>query len=434
MIQAPGFRRFFLQSSAATAAASLLGACGVTAPSRPATAVDSTVWRTHGQPLLAGAAGGPLAGLRVAVKDLFAVQGQVVGGGNPAWLAQQTQLQAASAEAVQRLLDAGAVVQGMARTDEFAYSLAGTNGHYGTPPNPRAPTRISGGSTSGAASAVALGQADVGLGTDTGGSIRIPSSYQGLWGIRPSHGAVPVKGLVPLAPSFDTVGWICRDAGTLQRVGGVLLSARSAQPLRRVVMAPSLMAVADAPLAELLAQALGTWGGDLPRVESLAFDTAPLAGWVKAFQTRQGWEAWRDHGSWIARHWDSLNPDVRARFQTASRYTQADLAAADAVLAQARATIDAALGDAVLLLPSASSFAPLRTEAALGGAVIEAARAKTFQLTCLAGISGRCAISMPVATGGQPPAGLCMVGPRGRDRDLLALAQAVQARGVAQAG
>jgi Asp-tRNA(Asn)/Glu-tRNA(Gln) amidotransferase A subunit family amidase len=396
--------------------------------------MDVTVWRTHGAPLLAGAPGGPLAGLRVAVKDLFAVKGQVIGAGNDAWLAEQTTPETASAAAVQRLLDAGAAVQGMARTDEFAYSLAGTNGHYGTPPNPRAPERISGGSTSGPASAVALGQADIGLGTDTGGSIRIPSSYQGLWGIRPTHGAVPAQGLVPLAPSFDTVGWICRDAATLRKVGEVLLPAAPAQPLTRVIVAPSLMAVADAPLAALLAQALRAWGGALPRPGDVAFDTAPLAGWVKAFQTRQGWEAWRAHGEWISRHWDSLNPDVKSRFQTASRYTEADVAAADRVLARARATIDAALGDAVLLLPSASSFAPLRTEAALGGAVIEAARAKTFQLTCLAGISGRCAISMPVATGGQPPAGLCMVGPRGRDRDLLALAQAVQAQGVAQAG
>ncbi|MFT3720589.1 amidase [Pseudorhodoferax sp.] len=414
------------------AAASALGACGVS-PLRRTAAVDGSVWRVHGEPLLAGAPGGPLAGLRIAVKDLFAVQGQVVGAGNAAWLAEQSRPEAASADAVQRLLDAGASVQGMARTDEFAYSLAGTNGHYGTPPNPRAPERISGGSTSGPASAVALGQADIGLGTDTGGSIRIPSSYQGLWGMRPSHGAVPVRGLVPLAPSFDTVGWICRDAATLRRTGEVLLPAAPGQPLRRVVVAPSLMAVADAPVAALLAQALRAWGGALPRPEEIAFDTAPLPGWVRAFQTRQGWEAWRAHGGWIARHWDSLNPDVKSRFQAAARYTDADLAAADRVLAEARAAITAALGDAVLLLPSASSFAPLRTEAALGGTVIEAARAKTFQLTCLAGISGRCAISMPVATGGEPPAGLCMVGPWGRDRDLLALAQAVQAQGVAHA-
>ena len=370
--------------------------------------------------------------MRVAVKDLFAVQGQVIGAGNQQWLAQQSTPETASAPAVQQLLDAGASVQGMARTDEFAYSLAGTNGHYGTPPNPRVPDRISGGSTSGPASAVALGQADIGLGTDTGGSIRIPSSYQGLWGIRPSHGAVSVEGLIPLAPSFDTVGWICRDAGTLRRAGDALLPAAREQALSKILVAPHLMDIADAPVAALLQQALSAWGGDLPTPQQIDFDASQLAGWVKAFQTRQGYEAWKANGAWIARHWDSLNPDVKSRFQSASRITEADLQAADVVLAKARVTIDALLGDSVLLLPSASSFAPLRTEAAMGGKVIETARAKTFQLTCIAGISGRCAISMPVPYGQHAPAGLCMVGPRGRDRDLLNLAVAVEKQGFTQ--
>ncbi|QXZ10141.1 amidase [Comamonas sp. Y33R10-2] len=426
-------RRFFLQASAATAATTALSACGIAAPARQTKAFDSTVWRTYGTPLVAGSSNGPLSGLSVAVKDLFAVKGQVTGAGNEQWLAQQTRAATASAPAIQQLLDAGASIKGMARTDEFAYSLAGTNGHYGTPPNPRAPDRISGGSTSGPASAVALGQADIGLGTDTGGSIRIPSSYQGLWGIRPSHGAVSVQGLIPLAPSFDTVGWICRDATTLRRAGDALLPAAREQALSKVVVASSLMDIADAPVADLLKQTLSSWGGDLPALQNMLFDTRQLAAWVKAFQTRQGWEVWQAHGAWISRHWDSLNPDVKSRFQSASRQTEASLKEADAVLLQARAIIDAALGDSVLLLPSASSFAPLRTEAALGGSVIEAARAKTFQLTCIAGISGRCAISMPVPSKAQAPAGLCMVGPRGRDRDLLKLAQMVEAKGITQA-
>lgn len=425
-------RRSFLQASAATAVTTLLSACGVSAPSRQSPSFDSTVWRTYGTPLVAGSANGSLSGLRVAVKDLFAVKGQFIGAGNSQWLAQQAHTEIASASAVQQLLDAGASIQGMARTDEFAYSLAGTNGHYGTPPNPRAPERISGGSTSGPTSAVALGQADIGLGTDTGGSIRIPSSYQGLWGMRPTHGAVSVQGLVPLAPSFDTVGWICRDASTLRRAGDALLPATREQALPEVFVASSLMDIADAPVADLLKQALRSWGGDLPAPQSVPFDASQLAAWVKAFQTRQGYEVWKAHGAWISRHWDSLNPDVKSRFQTASRLTDADLKAADVVLARARTIIDATLGDAVLLLPSASSFAPLRVDAALGGSVIEAARAKTFQLTCIAGISGRCAISMPVASGSQAPAGLCMVGPRGRDRDLLTLALKVEVQGVMQ--
>lgn len=155
-------------------------------------------------------------------------------------------------------------------------------------------------------------------------------------------------------------------------------------------------------------------------VRRISFETGVLPRWVKAFQTRQGFEAWQAHGGWISRHWNSLNPDVRSRFETASKVTTADLAGADKVLTAARKQIDNALGDSILLLPSASSTAPTRAGAALGGAVIEDTRARTFQLTCLAGITGRPAVSSPLPVGG-PPVGLCAVGPRGSDLALATL-------------
>ncbi len=136
---------------------------------------------------------------------------------------------------------------GISRTDEFAYSLAGTNAHFGTPPNPRAPRRISGGSSSGSVSAVALGHVSIGLGTDTGGSIRVPAAYQGVWGIRTTHGAVDRGGLLPLAPTFDTVGWFARTPALLAAVGEVLLPPGPAWPVdpAGLVVVPDLLALAD---------------------------------------------------------------------------------------------------------------------------------------------------------------------------------------------
>ncbi|UMG91467.1 amidase family protein [Nocardioides sp. TF02-7] len=163
------------------------------------TGFDTRVWRERGDPLVAGAADGPLVGETVAVKDLFAVAGFRCGAGNPTLLAEAHPA-SAHAPVVARLLAAGASVRGIAQTDELAYSLAGTNHHHGTPPNPAAPGRVPGGSSSGPASAVALGEASIGLGTDTGGSVRVPAAYQGLFGIRTTHGAVDREGLVPLAP------------------------------------------------------------------------------------------------------------------------------------------------------------------------------------------------------------------------------------------
>ncbi|MGW2557062.1 amidase family protein [Streptomyces sp. NPDC001635] len=133
----------------------------------------------RGEPLVAGSSAGPLRRVGVAVKDLFVVAGQRIGAGNPAWLAE-TEEEPSNAWAVGALLAAGADVLGIAHTDEFAYSLSGTNAHYGTPPNPAAPGRVPGGSSSGPASAVGLRQADAGLGSDTAGSIRVPASYCGL--------------------------------------------------------------------------------------------------------------------------------------------------------------------------------------------------------------------------------------------------------------
>ncbi|GAB3171285.1 hypothetical protein GCM10027059_39280 [Myceligenerans halotolerans] len=216
--------------------------------------MDTSVWRVLGDDggaLVAPTASGVLDGETVAVKDLFAVAGQRVGAGNPAWLAEAP-VETAHAPAVARLLEAGASVAGIARTEEFAWSLTGANAHYGTPPNPAAPGRISGGSTSGPATAVAGGEVSIGLGTDTSGSIRVPAAYQGLWGFRPTHGAISGEGVLPLAPSFDTVGWLSRDPGLLARVGDVLLPlGGTAAPDREARPASSTAAhtaTADMPL------------------------------------------------------------------------------------------------------------------------------------------------------------------------------------------
>jgi len=173
----------------------------------------------------AGAAPGgaaPLAGLGFAVKDLLAVRGCRMGCGNPHWAVRQ-EPSTVTAAAVQRLLAAGGHCLGTTWLDEFAFGLAGENAWGGTPPNPRAPGRIPGGSSSGSASAVALGEADLALGTDTAGSIRAPASWCGLWGLRPSHGAVSTDGVAPLAPSLDTVGLFACSRETLRQGMATLL-------------------------------------------------------------------------------------------------------------------------------------------------------------------------------------------------------------------
>ena len=174
---------------------------------------------------------GPLAGLTLGVKDIFDVAGYVTGCGNPD-KAENDPPAAKTAPAVQKLLDAGARFLGKTQTEELAFSLTGQNVHFPHPVNPGAPDRVTGGSSSGSAAAVAGGLADIATGSDTGGSIRAPASFCGLVGLRTTHGAISLDGTMPLAPSFDTFGWFARDIETYVKVGEVLLGATPAAPLQ----------------------------------------------------------------------------------------------------------------------------------------------------------------------------------------------------------
>ncbi|MDQ0777502.1 amidase [Streptomyces aurantiacus] len=392
------------------------------------TAFDRTVWRTVGDPLVAATAPGPLDAYGVAVKDLFDVAGQPVGAGVPAWLAEQRP-RTHTAPAVTALLRAGAHVAGIARTDEFAYSLAGTNAHYGTPPNPAAPGSVSGGSTSGPAAAVALGQADVGLGTDTAGSIRVPASYQGLVGLRTTHGAISTAGVLPLAPSFDTVGWLTRDVRTSAAVARTLLGQSrddDAAAVARTVRLPVLEELASAEVRDTFTGTVESLhdADALPPFDSVDLERPVLESWFAAFRTVQAWEAWQAHGEWITAHPGALGADVAGRFAQAAEVTERQWQQAREVVAEAREQVRSWLTGTVLVIPSASGPAPGRTAT---GERIEAERAATLRMTCLAGLAGAPALSLPLLRlADGRPAGVCLLGAPGTDHALLTLAAGLE--------
>ncbi|WP_183101006.1 amidase [Nocardioides pelophilus] len=375
--------------------------------------MDTTIWRELGDPLVAGAIDGPLAGSTVAVKDLYDVAGHPVGAGNRARLA--TAVPAPDhARVVADLLAAGTSVQGITQTDEFAYSLFGVNEHYGAPPNPAAPGRVPGGSSSGSAAAVALGEVTVGLGSDTGGSIRVPAAYQGLYGIRTTHGLVSRDGLLPLAPTFDAVGWLTRDPEELARVGEVLLPA-SPGGGDDLVVVPELIHLADRDVST----AVTSWLPGTAADEE--WDLTDLPAWREAFIVLQAWEAWQAHGAWLEVRLDTLGADVRGRFERASGVTTAEADDARATVDGARRTIRDLVGDRVLILPSAPTVAPRFGDDLT--VQMQAIRATTLALTCIAGIGGLPAVSIPLTTVEGLPCGVCLVAAPGRDRDLLDLAQ-----------
>lgn len=370
----------------------------------PPSTFDSTVWRVVGDPLVPATATGALDGESIAVKDVFAVAGSAVGGGVPDFLSER-EVETRHAPALQRLLDAGAALRGIARTDQFAYSLAGSNDHYGTPVNAVVPGALPGGSTSGPATAVALGAATIGLGTDTAGSIRVPASYQGLWGLRTTHGTVPRDGMLPLAPDFDTVGLLTRTADLLGRAASALLGAHTSPELP-----PRLTGQVN--------------------IAELADELGDLAAVSAAFSVHQGWQAWQAHGPWLQAHPDSLRGAPAARFAWAASVTTDQDRRAQNVLYDAREHWDHLLGNDVLVLPSAASAAP-RVWA--DPTAVLAAREATLQLTCISGVTGRPAVSAPLSADSDgAPIGTCFLGPRGSDLQLVH--HASQASRTARAG
>ena len=374
----------------------------------------------HGDIHIEGTQGGPLSGLTFAAKDLFDIEGHVTGAGNPDWLATHAPAPA-TASAVRKLLEAGASLQGKTITDELAYSLAGVNMHYGTPVNPACPDRLPGGSSSGSASAVAGGLVDSALGTDTGGSIRVPANNCGLYGIRTTHGRVAKDGLVPLADSFDTVGWFARDARTLARVGEVLLGPRESFPAGRLVIATDCFDLVGAdvraalkPLVDRLIAAVG------PRhyatLNPDGFDV-----WFAAFRHIQGHEAWQAHGEWISKTKPKMAPEIAERFDLGRQVTAEQVAEAENVREKARRRLAAILqpGD-VLCLPASSGPAPLKT---LSGAAEGAYRAAMLKLTCPGGLTGMPQVTLPLAKLEGCPLGISIAGLPGSDWMLLDLAE-----------
>jgi len=370
---------------------------------------------------LAGAARGPLAGLTGAIKDMFDVKGERTGGGNPTWLALAKPAKR-HADAVKRVLAAGATIVGKTVCDEFFFSVTGANAHYGTPVNPRAPRRLPGGSSSGSAAAVAAGACDFALGSDTGGSVRVPAALNGIYGLRPSHGRVNPAGAMPMAPSFDCIGWFAATPGIFARVGPALLAGKGKRTaIKRVRLATDAWAQVDAEVAEALRAFLARAAATLPVAEDVVVAPDGTGAWRDAFRAIQGREIWSAYGKWIERNRPGLGPGIKERLAFAATVTAEHARDARRVMAAARKTIRTRVPPGtVLCLPTVPCVAP---DVDADAATLDDFRARVMALTCIAGVSGLPQVTIPAAQAGGLPVGLSFIGWHGADETLLALAQ-----------
>jgi amidase len=370
---------------------------------------------------------GPLDGLRFAVKDLIDVAGHRTGCGNPDWLATHPQA-TVSAVCVDQLLAAGAACDGKTITDEIAFSLLGENFFYGTPLNPAAPDRVPGGSSCGSASAVACGLVDFALGTDTGGSVRVPSSYCGLWGMRPSHGIVSLAGVMPFSPSFDTVGILAGYGDVLEKAMGVLLGAvpKSPAPPANVFIVDEPFALADPDVRQALAAPLervrATYAGIVhgTSLQNLFADqrTIDLSTWVDAFRTVRGAEVMSCLGPWVDATKPTFGPAPAAGFDIIRQLDRSKVGEAIHMREQQFQQLRCALGPRDLLcLPTAPTLPPIKGTASHDRHGDFYTR--TLALTSIAGNGRLPQVTMPLAEEAGVPVGLSFVGAHGEDLWLL---------------
>jgi len=376
----------------------------------------------HSPLTVKGASGGVLSGLSFAVKDLYDTTGDVTGNGSPEWLAGHQPAQHTS-PLVTSLLEAGADCVGKTICDEFFYSFSGMNAHYGTPLNSRAPDRMPGGSSSGSASAVAAGLCDISLGSDTGGSMRIPASFCGIYGLRPTHGRLDASCATAMAPSFDVPGWFARDVDVFRKVGSVLLGDSGKNKEIEVIhIAEFAFSHADAdvrdPLYEFLKQAESALGATnilkgLPA-------GLELAQALESFRIIQAYETWQSFGSWIEALQPNLGPGIKERMAAAKTVTLAEKQQAEIYRARVKQIFQGLLPPGhILCLPTASTL-PGRLDMSQDD--MNMFRVKNMSIICLASLAGLPQVSLPAASANGIPIGLSFMGGSGADEGLLELA------------
>jgi amidase len=386
----------------------------------PATRDELNAFLDYPETPVANAPTGPLAGQTLGVKDIFDVAGYPTGCGNPEYptarhAAEQT------APSVQKILDAGARFIGKTQTEELAFSLMGQNVHFKHPVNPKAPDRVTGGSSSGSAAAVSGGLCDIATASDTGGSVRGPASFCGLIGLRATHGRLPLTGTMKLAPSLDVFGWFAKDAATYENVADVFFG--EASTTEKSFRLLTLSALDELVLGPDEAAEYARMTGQVANCLGAPTEAKPLGHsiddlyWI--FRRIQAYEAWAVYGDFVSSV-TNMDPAVRARFEF-GRDMGCSVAVDETKTRNAfRTELESLLGDdGVLVLPTMPGAAPLARST---GDELQEYREGALRLLCLSGLSGVPQITVPLGTVHGAPFGISLMGPRNSDRDLVRLA------------
>ena len=377
----------------------------------------------HAPVSIAASHEGPLSGLSYGLKDIYDIAGIPTAFGSPAWLKSHS-TPTSTAAFVETLSNAGANLLGKTHTDELTYSILGMNTHYGTPINSRSPLRVPGGSSSGSAAAVAAGLVDFAIGSDTGGSVRAPASFCGVYGIRTTHGRISLKHARGLAKSFDALGWFAKDPNVLLQVGEILLTEKASTVHKKpkYFLLKEAFQLAPEAIAAILKKEIGILLSK-ELIEEISIAPESLTQWAENFRIVQASEIWAEHGQWAEQHLNEFGPGIKERFEIAKSLDPSVVAAAIVEKIRIEKYLEEllnSLGDenteAILVIPSTGCIAPLLTSSPLE---LEQVRKQLFQLLCIAGLGGLPQVNIPICQYENAPLGISLIANSQQDIFLL---------------
>jgi len=358
---------------------------------------------------------GSLLNMRFLCKDMCHIKGFKTSCGNPDFY-KHSQKGIENAPFLQKILNEGAILEGISICDEFFYSIIGENVHYGTPSNKNAPNCVPGGSSSGSAAALTQIDYDFTIGTDTGGSVRVPASFCGIYGFRPTHGRINLNKVYPMSESFDTLGWFSNNKLNMLKLGKLFFKNFEENKIdqKNILIPIDIVDDLDNNIKSQFYDYCEYRFKNLKKVKLSSYNKSELA---DCFRVIQGYEIKSNILPWIKKFNPKISNEINSRFEMVKNITENMYNDAVNLRKEFISALDQNLtNENVLIFPTTPFSAPIKGQSDKDLAEL---RKKVMEFTCIGGLSSRPQISIPKFKGGKGPIGLSVLGNKNADEMIL---------------
>ena len=358
---------------------------------------------------------GNLLDMRFLCKDMCQIKGFKTSCGNPDFY-KHTAEATENAPFLEKILNEGAILEGITICDEFFYSIIGENIHYGTPSNKNAPNCVPGGSSSGSAAALTQINYDFTIGTDTGGSVRVPASFCGIYGFRPTHGRINLNKVYPMSESFDTLGWFSNNKSNMLKVGKVFFDHFEEIPIeqKNILIPIDIINNLDENIKSQFYDYCENKFKNLKKVQLSKYNKSELA---ECFRVIQGYEIKLSMLPWIQKYNPKISTEINSRFEVTKNITVNMYNESINLRKEFVSELDKNLSkEALIIFPTTPFSAPITGQSDND---LSELRKKVMEFTCIGGLSSRPQISIPKFKGSTGPIGLSILGNKNTDEIIL---------------